>query len=250
MLKIVLVDDDANDRTILASKLMACGDDLTVVAQCANVQEAVRAIHAHKPDVVFSDIEMPGLSGLQLPEFFDENDMGFELIYATSYNEFAVRAFQLSAIDYLLKPIDDMLLSKALNKVRQKHNYEAYARVALLKENLQQQGAKRIALPYNGGMNFIDTAEIVYLKADNVYCDIFLMGSRPLTVSKPLKELESILPKPRFFRSHRSYVVNIDLVKEYISSSGGEIVMKNNASVPLARDRKEEFILLWQKTNL
>lgn len=244
------MDDDANDRAILASKLAACGDDLKVVAQCANVQEAVRAINAHNPDVVFSDIEMPGLSGLQLPDFFDEKDLEFELIYATSYSEFAIRAFQLSAIDYLLKPIDTVLLEKSLNKVRKKQNYFARERAALLRENLHQQETKRIALPYNGGMNFIDTADIVYLKADNVYCDIFLMGSSPLTVSKPLKELESILPKPRFFRSHRSYVVNIDLVKEYITSSGGEIIMRNNASVPLARERKDEFILQWQKINL
>ncbi len=249
-MKIVLVDDDANDRNALALKLAACGSDMQIVAQCANVPEAVKAIHTHKPDIVFSDIEMPGLSGLQLPEFFDENDLGFELIFATSYNEFAIRAFQLSAIDYLVKPIDDNLLAKAVNKVRKKQNYRANERAALLKENLQLQQAKRIALPYNGGVNFIDTTDIIYLKADNVYTDIFLQNSSSLTVSKPLKELESILPKPQFFRCHRSYLINVRFVKEYITSSGGELVMSNSEILPLARDRKEEFGSLWQRAKL
>ncbi|MFN8321914.1 MAG: LytTR family DNA-binding domain-containing protein [Chitinophagales bacterium] len=250
MLKVILVDDDVNDLRTMSEKLALCGSDISIVAKCFTVAEAVKAIHTIKPDIVFSDIEMPGLSGLQLPDFFDENDLGFELIYATSYSEFAVRAFQLSAIDYLIKPIDKTLLLKAVNKVRKKQNYQAKERAALLKENLQKQEAKRIALPYNGGVNFIDTADVVYLKADNVYTDIFLLNGSSLTVSKPLKELDNVLPKPQFFRCHRSYLVNLHMIKGYITTAGGEIVVKSGINIPLARDRKEEFISLWQKGGL
>lgn len=246
MLKAVLVDDDANDLQSIADKLQRCAPDLTIVAQCANVPAAVKAIHAHQPDIVFTDIEMPGISGLQLPDFFSEDELRFELIFATSYSEFAVRAFQLSAIDYLVKPVDETLLAKAVEKVRKKQNYLQRERTALLKENLQAKDPRRIALPYNGGINFIDTADIIYLKADNVYTEIILQNAKPIVASKPLKELEALLPKPQFFRCHRSYVVNVQLVKEYVTANGGDIVMSNGTRIPLARDRKEEFASLWQ----
>ncbi|MFN8294224.1 MAG: LytTR family DNA-binding domain-containing protein [Chitinophagales bacterium] len=249
-MKVILVDDDASDIASLESKLQACGSDIKIVATCNSVPEAVKAIHQHKPDIVFSDIEMPGISGLQLPDFFSDSDAGFELIFATSYSEFAVRAFQLSAIDYLLKPIDTELLKKAVDKVRKKQNYQAHERTELLRENLVNEKLQRIALPYNGGVNFIQIADVLYLKADNVYTDVFLQSNSCITVSKPLKDFDKLLPKPQFFRSHRSYLVNVHLVKEYITAHGGELVMMNHTLVPVARDRKDEFMLLWQKIRL
>ncbi len=250
MLKVVLVDDDVNDIRSMSEKLALCGSDISVVAKCHNVAEAVKAIHTHNPDIVFTDIEMPGISGLQLPDFFEPEDLGFELIFATSYSEFAVRAFQLSAMDYLLKPVDVALLKKAVEKVRKKQNFKAQERTALLKEHLAGNALKRIAVPYSGGVSFIETANIFYLRADNVYTDIFLADSSTLTVSKSLKEFDQLLPKPTFFRCHRSYLLNMEAVKEYITAAGGEIVMKNGIKIPIARDRKEEFISLWQRIKL
>lgn len=250
MLRIVLVDDDANDLQSLTGKLQHCGADLQIVANCHNVPEAVKAINAQQPDVVFTDIEMPGLSGLQLLDFFNADEVKFELIFTTSYSEFAVRAFQLSAIDYLVKPVDEVLLSKAVEKVRKKQNYLPKERTALLKQNLADKDFKRIAIPYTGGVNFIDVADIIYLKADNVYTDIALKSAPVLTVSKSLKEFDNLLPKPQFFRSHRSYLVNLYEVKEYITAQGGELVMKDGSLIPVARDRKEEFITLWQQVRL
>lgn len=250
MLRVVLVDDDAEDLQSLAGKLQHCGADLQIVATCDNVAEAVKAINAQQPDVVFTDIEMPGLSGLQLLDFFNADEVKFELIFTTSYSEFAVRAFQLSAIDYLVKPVDEGLLGKAVDKVRKKQNYLSKERTALLKQNLADKEFKRIAIPYTGGVNFIDVGDIIYLKADNVYTDIALKSTPVLTVSKSLKEFDNLLPKPQFFRCHRSYLVNLYEVKEYITAQGGELVMKDGSLIPVARDRKEEFITLWQQVRL
>ncbi len=250
MLKVVLVDDDENDLNSLAAKLQRNCSDVQIVALCKNVQDAVKAINAQQPDIVFTDIEMPGLSGLQLLDFFDLNNIQFELIFATSHSEFAVRAFQLSAIDYLVKPIEEELLVKAVDKVRKKQNYLPSKRASLLKENLFEPQFKRIAIPYTGGVNFVDVADMVYLKADNVYTVITLNSASPLTVTKSLKEFDKLLPRPQFFRCHRSYLVNLYEVKEYVTAQGGELVMKNGVTIPLARDRKEEFIALWQQVRL
>lgn len=250
MLKVILVDDDENDLSSLTTKLQRNCNDVQIVARCKNVQEAVKSINALQPDIVFTDIEMPAISGLQLLDFFDLNNIQFELIFATSHSEFAVRAFQLSAMDYLVKPIDEELLAKAVDKVRKKQNYQPGKRVSLLKENLLDKQFKRIAIPYTGGVNFIDIADIVCLKADNVYTDITFIKAVPLTVTKSLKEFEKMLPVQQFFRCHRSYLVNLYEVKEYITAQGGELVMKNGMTIPLARDRKEEFIALWQQIKL
>jgi two-component system LytT family response regulator len=247
MLNVILIDDEVDDINSLSEKLASCGDDINISAKCRNIPEAVKAIHAHQPDIVFSDIEMPGYSGLQLLDFFNDNEVGFELIFTTSYSDFAVRAFQLSAIDYLLKPVDVALLKKAVDKVRKKQNFKLRERAELLRDNLASQMLKRIALPYNGGVNFIDTTEIVYLKADNVYTDIFLRNKSTITASKPLKDFATLLPKTQFFRCHRSYLINMQLVKEYITTNGGEIVMANGVLIPVARERKEDFISLWKQ---
>lgn len=250
MLKVILVDDDPNDLHSLTDKLNNLGAGVQIVAHCNNVIQAVKAINANRPDIVFTDIEMPGLSGLQLLDFFDTKDITFELIFTTSYSEFAVKAFQLSAIDYLVKPVNEELLKKAVEKVKNKQNFLLWERANLLKQNLADSELKRIAIPYAGGVNFVDIEDIVYLKADNVYTDITRKEQPTLVVSKPLKEFDNLLPKPQFFRCHRSYLVNLHEVKEYITAQGGELVMKNGITIPIARDRKEEFISLWQQIKL
>ncbi len=250
MLKVVLIDDDAGDRQRLSGLLAAYGPDLQIVAICSDVADAVRAIHAHRPDVVFTDIEMPGISGLQLLDFFNAGDVTFELIFTTSYSEFAVRAFRLSAIDYLLKPVEEGLLREAIGKVRRKQNYAPRERSELLRQHLAEQQQSRIAIPYAGGVSFVDLADIVYLRADNVYTDIKRRAAGVLTVSRPLKDFDTMLPKPQFFRCHRSYMVNLQEVKEYVTAQGGELIMKDGSTVPVARDRKEEFIALWQQIRL
>lgn len=250
MLKLILVDDDLSDLNLLEDKLKNYSHLAKVVSVCSTVPEAVKSIHHNQPDIVFTDIEMPGISGLQLLDFFNADKIDFELVFTTSHSEYAIRAFQLSAIDYLLKPVDGALLQKTMEKVLKKQNYKALERRALLKQNLAGSQAKRIALPYTGGVNFVDIADIIFLKADNVYTDLYSATSPMLTISKPLKEFEKLLPPAQFFRCHRSYIINLSAVREYVTVSGGEIVMKNNAVIPLARDRKEEFFATWKSMKL
>jgi two-component system LytT family response regulator len=221
-----------------------------VVAEASNVSEGVKMIRKFQPDIVFSDIEMPVLNGLQLLDFFNPEEVNFELVFVTSYSEYAVRAFQLSAIDYLLKPVDKELLTKALNKVRAKQNYQQQERFGLLKKNIETITPTKIALTVLNEVSFIDLSEIIYLKADNVYTEFYLANKDTRIISRPIKEYEKMLVGKDFFRTHRSYLINLNQVKTYSKTEGGFIVMSNGHIVNLARERKEEFLKAWQGLTL
>lgn len=250
MIKVVIIDDEQSEIFALQQKLQLHCNDIEIVATCRNVSEAVRAIHKFSPQIVFSDIEMPELSGLQLLDFFEADELNFELIFVTSYSEYAVRAFQLSAIDYLLKPVDEKLLIAAIDKVRKKQNIMQRERNVILKENLEKKPIEKIALSMASGVNFLSITDIIFLKADNVYTEVIVNNTPKIVVSKPLKDFEKLLPKSTFFRCHRSYIVNLNFVKEYIAAEGGDLLLSNGSILPVARDRKSEFYERWKDMKL
>lgn len=250
MLNALLVDDEPSARLELRMYLTNLCPDVHILDEAENVSDAVKLIHKHKPDIVFSDIDMPGLTGLQLLDFFNEDEMTFELIYVTAFSEYAVNAFQLSAIDYLLKPIQPELLQKAVEKVQLKQNYKGTERLAILKENLNND-FNRIALTLSDGVQFVEINDILYLKAENVYTEVYMVNGTKILVSKPIKNFEKMLEtNPYFFRSHRTYLINIRHIKQYIKTDGGVAIMDDDAEVPIARDRKDEFIKSWAQTKI
>jgi two-component system LytT family response regulator len=249
-MKILIIDDEDLARESLKAILQELAEDVEVVAEASNVSEGVKMIRKFQPDIVFSDIEMPVLNGLQLLDFFNPEEVNFELVFVTSYSEYAVRAFQLSAIDYLLKPVDKELLTKALNKVRAKQNYQQQERFGLLKKNIETITPTKIALTVLNEVSFIDLSEIIYLKADNVYTEFYLANKDTRIISRPIKEYEKMLVGKDFFRTHRSYLINLNQVKTYSKTEGGFIVMSNGHIVNLARERKEEFLKAWQGLTL
>jgi two-component system LytT family response regulator len=250
IMKILIIDDEDLARESLKAILQELAEDVEVVAEASNVSEGVKMIRKFQPDIVFSDIEMPVLNGLQLLDFFNPEEVNFELVFVTSYSEYAVRAFQLSAIDYLLKPVDKELLTKALNKVRAKQNYQQQERFGLLKKNIETITPTKIALTVLNEVSFIDLSEIIYLKADNVYTEFYLANKDTRIISRPIKEYEKMLVGKDFFRTHRSYLINLNQVKTYSKTEGGFIVMSNGHIVNLARERKEEFLKAWQGLTL
>jgi two-component system, LytTR family, response regulator len=249
-LNAIIIDDESKARNELRSLIVDLCPDVTILDEAENVKDAVKLIHKHKPDIVFSDIDMPGLTGLQLLDFFNEEELTFELIYVTAYSEYAVNAFQLSAIDYLLKPAQSNLLQKAVEKVQLKQNYKGTERLAVLKENLSNDFS-RIALTLADGVQFVEINDILYLKAENVYTEVYMIDGSKILVSKPIKIFEKMLEtNPFFFRSHRSYLINIRHIKQYIKTDGGVAIMDNDTEVPIARDRKDEFIKSWAQAKV
>jgi len=240
-MKAILIDDEKRARISLSLLLEEYCSEIQIVADCENLAEGIKAIRKQQPDVVFLDIEMPGHSGLELLDFFNEDEITFDIIFTTAYNEYAIQAFKFSAIDYLLKPIAPEELIDAVNRLKkQKQKRENFQ---LLKENIERENLTKIAVPSGNNLIFIDTEKIMYIKGEGAYSEIFMNGNMQQLVSRNLKNFEDILcSDERFIRIHKSYIVNFDFVSGYTKSDGGNIIIEKNIQLPISTD-KVSFIL-------
>lgn len=237
----VIIDDEAKARRIMEALLTESCPEVKVLASAEDVLSGIKAINKHKPDIIFLDIEMPGYTGFQLLDFFDEID--FEVIFTTAYSEYAVQAFQVSAVDYLLKPIQMDQLKHAVEKVGkfQDKISRKRERLEVLRENMDAHQINKIALPTSNGLIFIATEDVIYFEADGSYTNIYMADGNKFLISKKIKEFEVMLGNDtRFFRTHRSFLVNMLRIKQYIRHDG-HIKMDNGSVVHLSRERKEEF---------
>lgn len=237
----IIIDDEAKARRILEALLLDSCPNVKVLDSAEDVLSGIKVINKHKPDIVFLDIEMPGYTGFQLLDFFD--DIEFSVIFTTAYSEYAIQAFQVSAVDYLLKPIQIDQLKNSIEKVSRIKGNGNREKLNTLKENYTEQSIQKIALSTSQGLNFIELKNIVYLEADGAYTNIFLLNGSKLMISKKIKDFEVLLkPENNFFRTHRSFIANLAKIKNYVKQDGGRhIIMENGATIHLARDRKDEF---------
>ncbi len=240
MLKAITIDDEENARITLASLLGKYAPEIQIMAQCANVPEGVLAINKHDPDIVFLDVEMPEYSGFELLDFFKE--ITFEIIFVTAYSKYAIRAFEVSAADYLLKPIEINSLKAAIEKAKKKRNSaNIMQHLSLMKEVYAGNKIQKIALPMNNGLHFVEINNIILFEADRAYSNVYMADGSKITVSKPMRIFEDILNDINFiFRPHRSYLININHIKKYLKGES-LIVMDNQINVSIARERKQDF---------
>lgn len=245
MYKAIIIDDEPKACNILRTLIAENCKQLEIVAEAEDVPSAVKAIHQFEPHIVFTDIDMPNYDGFQLLNFVDKSN--FELIFCTGHNEFALKAFEVSAVDYILKPIQISQLVKAVDKAIKLCNSNSSntsERLGTLRENLKDTVLRKIALPVADGLIFIDIENLMYLEADGAYTIVFLRDNTKLLICKKLKEFENLLSNNKnFFRTHRSYIINTACIKQYIKSDGGSLLLQNNCSIPIARERKDDFQL-------
>ncbi len=235
MTKAIIIDDEERARNGLRQLLALSCPDVEVVADCADVPSAVIAINRHRPEVVFLDIEMPQYSGLELFNFFSE--VNFEVIFVTAYSEFAIRAFELNAIDYLLKPVDGEKLKNAVSKL-ERRNSERYV---ALQEGYARQEFHRIALPVSDGLLFVEVADIMLLEAEGAYTHVWLRNGSKLLVSKRLIFFEQVLgDRPFIIRVHRSFMVNFNHVTKY-SKAESLLSLDNGKTIPVPKEKKAEI---------
>jgi two-component system LytT family response regulator len=242
MLRSIIIDDEFKSREVLKSLLEKFCENVDVLATCQNGDEAISAITTHKPDVIFLDIQMQRETGFEILERLDKID--FEIVFTTAYSEFAIKAFNFSAIDYLLKPIDIQMLRKAVEKARRRIVGSISQRVAQLAENMKENSFKntRLAIPSNDGLVFVSVGEIIYCEASGNYTNIYLEENRKFLVSRTLKEYEELLVDQDFFRIHNSHLINLNSIKKYIRGDGGQVVMKNDKTLDVSKMKKKGFL--------
>lgn len=238
----ILVDDEVNARENLRFLLNDFCHDINILAETNNVDEAVKAIKKHTPQIVFLDIEMPQKNGFQLLEEFDE--INFHIIFVTAYDSYAIKAFQVAAIDYLLKPIDVSLLEVAVGKIKKQIESNTQPkRVNLLQEN--NKSITKIAIPYKTDYAIVNIKDICSIEADRMYSILHMKNNKKYMVAKKLSYYEGLLcDNIAFTRLHRSWIINIHRIETY-SKKEKEVTLDTQFKVPVSKGYKESFETLF-----
>jgi two-component system LytT family response regulator len=243
MIKAIIIDDETNCLTALQNDIKTYCPGVVIAALCRTAREGQAAIKKHQPDLIFLDVEMTGMNGFEMLESL--GDMNFQIIFTTAHDQFAARAFRISAVDYLLKPIDTEDLVSAVRKAsglinNGKNSNKAIANL-LYNAGLPDEQQK-IAIPNRHGYDFICINDILYCKAEGAYTNIVLRN-RKLLLSKSLGETEQMLPVQLFERAHHSLLVNIRHITSYSKTDGCFIVMDNGDQLSVSRTRREQLLI-------
>ncbi len=238
----IIVDDEEKARSMLQMLLDENCPHLKVLAHCGNVPEAVKAIQLHQPDVVFLDVDMPGYTGFELLDFIA--NVNFEIIFTTAFSEYALQAFRVSALDYLMKPINIKELVIAVQKAEQKQKPDTYNRqLQLILENYNSKKVETIAISTLDTIEFVNVNDIIYLQAESAYTRIVINDAKDIVASKNIKEFEdTLVANNNFIRTHRSYLVNINYIVRYNKTEGGSVEMKGGAQLPVSKKAKDELM--------
>ena len=242
-MKAILVDDEPDGIRTLKKMLESHCPNVEVAATCSNAASAKQELERIRPDVVFLDIQMPGKSGLDLLTEMPEKE--FEVIFVTAHNEYMLQALQYSAADYLLKPVDEDRLIEAVQRVETRIQAEKKEWTETLMHNLNKAGSPsemKLCLPTLKGFIVVKLDDIIYCEAERSYTIFHLDGKRTVTVSKSLIEYDNLLHETQFFRIHKSFLINLNHIKEYQRGEGGLVIMNDNAEIEVSRRKKEFFL--------
>ena len=247
-MKALIIDDEKKARQVLQILVEENCPKITTILQADNLMSGVELIKQEAPNIVFLDIEMPEHSGLEILNFIEKEVHNFEIIFTTAYSEYAIQAFQLSAIDYLLKPVRPSQVKDAVDKaIKFLGNSQINKRLTELKSSLEDANFKKIGLPNSNGIKFVNFTDIIMLEADGMYTNVTTQSEGDILVSKPLKFFVDLLQNIKmFYRPHRSFLINLAFIKEYIKKDGGYIVMENDKTVSISNDKKDEFLTIVQ----
>jgi len=237
----IIVEDEPQARQMLKTLLQDYCEDIQVIGEAKNVKEGVAVIQQLLPDLVFLDVEMPGEKGLKLFNYFDAID--FEVIFTTAYDQYAINALRLHAIDYLLKPIDikELRIALAEFEKRQK-NKQVNQALRYQMMNEKTPAKQRMVLPCKEGFVFVDVEDIMYCEADSNYTIFVTTDNQKHWVSKTIKEYVDLLEDFGFIRVHRSYIINPEYVIKFVKTRPSSIVMKDDSTIVISKRKRNEVL--------
>ena len=242
----ILVDDEKHCRDVLAFLLAKYCPQITLLAACTDGPTGLEALEKYQPDLLFLDIEMPGMSGFDL--LSKCRNPSFRVVFTTAYNEYAIQAIRHNALDYILKPVDKDELLQAVSKASEMLSARSGTSINALVAYLNhQKTGDRIALPTMEGLQILTSEEIYYCESDGGYTHFFLTNGKVILISKTLKEVEEVLESKGFCRIHHGFLINVRYVIKYLRGDGGEVIMANNKNIPVSRNKKQEFLNLLER---
>lgn len=245
MIKVLLIDDEKHALVTLAHYLQDF-KEIEILESIQDSRLAKERITVLKPDIVFLDIEMPYLNGFEVLQQFET--LPFKVVFTTAYDQYAIKALKLNALDYILKPIEMDELKQAIDKYHQQELLTTTEQVSNLAKFTMTQMSDTLALSTLKGLIFIKIEDIMYFSASNAYTFVVMNNGDKHLVSKSLAVFEEVLlDNPIFFRVHKSYLINLKFISQYIRGEGGEIIMQDKTSVVLSRNKKQDFLNLFKK---
>jgi len=243
-MKALIIDDEKKARSLLRQLLVEKCPEIVAIDEASDLEIGIKLIETFQPDIIYLDIEMPKYSGLQIIELLQGKPINFQIIFVTAYNQFAVEAFKLSAIDYLLKPIDANELQLATQKaVKLIEKQLINNQIEDLKNVFKQLALNKIALDVPSGIQFVSHDDILLFEADGMYTKVHLNNNTSELICKPLKHFANQLEAlPIFYKPHRSFLVNLKHLKEFSKKDGYHLVLSNNKTIPISKHKKDEFL--------
>lgn len=242
MKKVIIVDDETHCSDRL-QRLIAdyAPDKITVAAVCASVDDAYQAITAHKPDFIFLDVQINELTGFDLLKRFDRID--FEVVFATAYEQYAVQAFKVSAVDYLLKPVDPDDFAEMLLRLDHKlQSRTPRENLEIAADNYKNLKNGKLTIATNDGREIFDIPDIMHCEAVGNYTLFNFKSRKPHKDSRTLKRYEEVLAKQGFFRIHNAHLVNLDYIKKFENGRNSTVLLKDGTRLPVSTRRKDAFL--------
>lgn len=238
----IIIDDEMKGRIALKQKLLDYCPEVKLIGEADSGKQGIELIEKLHPDVVFLDIEMPGMDGFEMLKKISEKS--FHIIFTTAYDRYAIKAIKFAAFDYLLKPVDIEELKQTVERItRSQPQNHTVKKLEVLEQHLFTNTAlNKIAIPTLDGLLFFNTADIIDLEARSNYTEIHFANNQKITASRTLKEFEELLPADKFFRPHHSHIINLSFIKRYIRGDGGQIELQNGTVVSVSRKKKDEFL--------
>jgi two-component system LytT family response regulator len=247
-MKVLIIDDENKARSLLKTIIRENCQEIQEIEEAPNLLDGIAILKSKNIDILFLDIEMPQHSGLELFDFIDIESVNFEIIFTTAYSEYAIKAFEFSAIDYLLKPLRPSKVKEALDKaLKSLSQNQLQLRLFELKNSLSSDKFSKVALPVEDGVLFVKLDEICVIQAESMYATFHLVGNRKILISKPMKYFSNLLEnKELFYKPHRSYLVNLKFLQKVVKKDGTFLEMENNMRIPVSKEKKDELMILLQ----
>lgn len=245
-MKIVVIDDEQKARSLIKNVIKKMDDDVYEVFEASNLETGVTIIKREHPKLVFLDIEMPNEQGTKILNYFNNEDIDFEICFSTAYSEYALTAFEMNAIDYILKPTRPKKILEVIQRVKQTYDKDdIQEKLQELKKSLNKSNFDKIGLPVQDGIRFVELDNIIHLEADGMYTKIYIKNEKTIMISKPLKFFNHILEGGKtFYKPHRSHILNIKYLKQYVNKDGNYALLENEQTVPISKSKKDEFLSL------